>query len=130
MSFVSGSTKRLSASCAPFGYENTSFAPEIEVVTGDCVALTAGSGTRYTATVERLAPLSPMSPMYKYWVPATGPGPVEISSQSVALAPEMLYVPRFVPAGVIAKIRAESPESLCVHRTFEFIRLATIPDAS
>ena len=53
-----------------------------------------------------------------------------MSSQSLALAPDMEYVPKFVPAAVIAKTLAESPESLCVQSTFGFIRLAAIPDAS
>ena len=59
-----------------------------------------------------------------------GPGPMAMSSQSVAPAPEIEYVPRLVPADVIAKTLAGSPESLCVHSTLAFIRLAAIPEAS
>src|SRR6266542_1962654 len=85
---------------------------------------------RYTATVAYAALLSPISPIYRYCVPFTGPGPAAMSSQSLFVAPEMLYVPRFPPAGVIGKICAGFPESLCVHRTLTFIRLAAMPDAS
>src|SRR5689334_14057768 len=65
-----------------------------------------------------------------YCMPATGPAPMAMSSQSELLAPLTAYVPRLTPAGVIGYSHAGLFESSNVHRTLGFNRLATMPDAS